>query len=141
MLKSINELKDGQFIKVKEMLKSVKAEQLKIVNTTNDPVVLDNLQWTISCLDELRRLYGRPIIITSGYRCSRLNAAVGGKPNSQHTKGQAADLKWDENLLCFVIKNFHFDQLIEETSKRTKWIHISFNKNGERKQYLKLNMQ
>lgn len=140
MLKSINELKDGRFIKVKEMLKSVKAEQLKIVNTTDDPVVLDNLQWTISCLDELRRLYGRPIVITSGYRCAALNKAVGGKPNSQHTKGQAADLKWDEDLLRFVIKNFHYDQLIEETSKRTKWIHISFNKNGERHKYIKLDV-
>ena len=38
----------------------------------------------------------------------------------------------------FIIDNFHYDQLIEETSKRTKWIHISFNKEKERMQYIKL---
>lgn len=125
-------LKDGLFITVKEMLKSVTAERLKIVNEPFDDVVIDNLQHTINCLDELRQMYGKPIIITSGYRCPALNKAVGGKINSQHVKGQAADLKWDEDLLKFIVRNYHYDQLISEESKRTKWIHISFNKNGER---------
>ena len=131
-------MKNGQFITTAEMLRSSTAEKLNIKNVPNDPIVIENLEHTIEQLDELRRLYGHPIIITSGYRCPALNKAVGGKPNSQHVKGQAADLKWDENLLKFIINNFHYDQLIEETSKRTKWIHISFNKNGERQQYIKL---
>ena len=131
-------MKNGQFITVNEMLRSQTAEKLNIKNVPNDPIVIENLEHTIEQLDELRRLYNRPIIITSGYRCPALNKAVGGKPNSQHVKGQAADLKWDENLLKFIIENFHYDQLIEETSKRTKWIHISFNKEKERMQYIKL---
>lgn len=131
-------MKNGQFITTAEMLRSSTAEKLNIKNVPNDPIVIENLEHTIEQLDELRRLYNKPIIITSGYRCPALNKAVGGKPNSQHVKGQAADLKWDENLLKFIIENFHYDQLIEETSKRTKWIHISFNKNGERQKYIKL---
>ena len=131
-------MKNGQFITTAEMLRSSTAEKLNIKNVPNDPIVIENLEHTIEQLDELRRLYGKPIVITSGYRCPALNKAVGGKTNSQHVKGQAADLKWDENLLKFIINNFHYDQLIEETSKRTKWIHISFNKEKERMQYIKL---
>lgn len=133
-------MKNGQYITVNEMLRSQTAEKLNIKNVPNDPIVMENLEHTIEQLDELRRLYGHPIIITSGYRCPQLNKAVGGKPNSQHVKGQAADIKWDPELLQFIISNFHYDQLIEETSKRTKWIHISFNKNGERHQYIKLSV-
>lgn len=36
---------------------------------------------------------GRPIVITSGYRCPAHNAAVGGKPNSAHVTGEAADIQ------------------------------------------------
>lgn len=133
-------MKNGQFITTAEMLRSSTAEKLNIKNVPNDPIVIENLEHTIEQLDELRRLYGHPIIITSGYRCPALNKAVGGKPNSQHVKGQAADLKYDPELLQFIIKNFHYDQLIEETSKRSKWIHISFNKEKERMQYIKLSV-
>ena len=131
-------MKNGQFITTAEMLRSSTAEKLNIKNVPNDPIVIENLEHTIEQLDELRRLYGHPIIITSGYRCPELNKAVGGKPNSQHVKGQAADLKYDPELLQFIINNYHYDQLIEETSKRSKWIHISFNKEKERMQYIKL---
>lgn len=131
-------MKNGQYITVKEMLRSQTAEKLNIKNVPNDPIVIENLEHTIEQLDELRRLYNKPIIITSGYRCPQLNKAVRGKQNSQHCKGQAADLKYDSELLQFIIDNFHYDQLIEETSKLTKWIHISFNKEKERMQYIKL---
>lgn len=33
-----------------------------------------------------------PLTINSGYRCETHNRAVGGKPNSEHTKGKAADI-------------------------------------------------
>lgn len=133
-------MKNGQFITAAEMLRSSTAEKLNIKNVPNDPIVIENLEHTIEQLDELRRLYANPIFITSGYRCPALNKAVGGKPNSQHVKGQAADIKWDPELLQFIIDKFHYDQLIEETSKRTKWIHISFNKEKERMQYIKLSV-
>lgn len=42
-------------------------------------------------LQQIREHFGKPLYITSGYRCPKHNAAVGGTPNSRHTKGQAAD--------------------------------------------------
>ena len=46
-------------------------------------------------LDDLREAIGRPLYVTSVYRCPVHNAEVGGVPNSQHTKGTAADTYCD----------------------------------------------
>ncbi len=43
-------------------------------------------------LERLRRLAGRPVYVTSGYRCPEHNAEVGGGLNSRHLLGQAADI-------------------------------------------------
>ena len=43
-------------------------------------------------LDDLRDELGSAIIVTSGYRCEAHNKAVGGKRNSRHLAGQAADI-------------------------------------------------
>jgi zinc D-Ala-D-Ala carboxypeptidase len=45
----------------------------------------------IETLEDIREFAGIPIQITSGYRCRAHNAAVGGKPNSAHLLGEAAD--------------------------------------------------
>ncbi len=50
-----------------------------------DPALLEKLE-------ALRNALGRPVIITSGVRCERRNAEVGGVANSRHLTGQAADL-------------------------------------------------
>ena len=46
----------------------------------------------ISMLDVARKKYGKPIIPNSGYRTIEHNAKVGGKPESSHLKGLAADI-------------------------------------------------
>jgi uncharacterized protein YcbK (DUF882 family) len=46
----------------------------------------------IKRLDELREKFGKPISVSSMYRCANHNAAVGGVPKSQHVNGIAADL-------------------------------------------------
>ena len=43
-------------------------------------------------LDPLREAWGKPIHVSSGYRCPVLNKAVGGAPASQHMRGEAADI-------------------------------------------------
>lgn len=45
----------------------------------------------IDALETLREFVGIPIQITSGYRCAKHNAEVGGEPNSAHLTGEAAD--------------------------------------------------
>ena len=48
-------------------------------------------------LEELRWLWGRPLVVTSGYRCETHNKAVGGVENSRHTQGTAADIRVPES--------------------------------------------
>lgn len=43
-------------------------------------------------LEALRARLGRPIVITSGCRCPRYNAHIGGARMSQHKRGTAADI-------------------------------------------------
>lgn len=136
----MKQLIDQKYITATEMLKSNTAEKLGIRNVPEDDEIIDNINYTIERLNDIRERYNKKIIITSGYRCTALNKAVGGKPTSQHVKGQAADLKYDPELLQFIIDNYHYDQLIEETSKRSKWIHISFKRENERNQYIKLSV-
>lgn len=50
-------------------------------------------QFLIYLLEKARKLLGRPIIITSGYRCAKHNAVVDGKPNSAHLTGKAVDIQ------------------------------------------------
>ena len=51
----------------------------------------DNL---VQILQAIRDHFGKPITITSGYRCPSYNSSpdVGGATGSRHTKGQAADI-------------------------------------------------
>lgn len=43
-------------------------------------------------LQKIRDHFGKPITITSGYRCPTHNSRVGGATGSRHSKGQAADI-------------------------------------------------
>lgn len=43
-------------------------------------------------LQKLREAWGKPLIVTSGYRCASRNAVVGGVERSRHMRGIAADV-------------------------------------------------
>lgn len=123
-----------KYFKFSELLKSETATRKGIPNRPSAKV-LDNLQeLTEKVLDPLREQWGSPLIVTSGYRCRRLNAAVGGSPTSQHMTGEAADitaLDKRENLalweLLVMLKNkLPLDQVIwEKGASYPMWIHVS----------------
>jgi len=59
-------------------------------------------------VDELRKAYGRPMTINSGYRCMSHSESLR-KPTSSHTKGVAADIRVDGSrerfeLLALILK-------------------------------------
>ncbi len=47
----------------------------------------------LEALEDFRAKVGKPVIVDSGYRCKIHNEAVGGKENSQHLLGEAADIR------------------------------------------------
>lgn len=83
-------------------------------------------------LEPLRKAFG-PIVISSGYRCQRLNKLVGGADNSQHCRGEAADIvacspERLHHYFVFIKRNLDFDQLIMEPigAKVPRWLHVSY---------------
>lgn len=124
-------LKNGKYFKYSELLKSETTEENNIDNTPKDETTIDNINYTISRLDEIREGYGKPIVVTSGYRCEELNILVGGVRDSKHKNGLGVDLKWDKELVEYIVENSKFDKLIREKSGNTKWIHLQFKKNKD----------
>ena len=121
-----------------EFIKSATATRLGIDNTP-DEKVLNCIQALVdNVLEPLRVHYGRPIIITSGYRCPKLNKAVGGSSTSQHAIGQAVDIRSvsdsredNKELFDMILEmKLPFDQLINEFGY--DWVHVSFGPRNRR---------
>ena len=132
------------YFTLEELVKSSTARRKGIPNLPNGEQKENLIALVDNVLDPLRKLWGKPIIVTSGFRCAKLNRTVGGVAKSQHTKGQAADIRTVENTTMANKQLFDvamrsglpFDQLIDEYGYN--WIHISFNTKGNRKQVLHL---
>lgn len=109
------------------------------IDNTPPPAVRAKLETLITgCLDPIRRIYGRPIVVSSGYRSPALNAAVGGVANSQHTTGEAADLVPASGgslagIFRAAVQWGGYDQLIIERSGNSKWVHVSYGPRHRRK--------
>lgn len=121
----------GKYFTIRELSKSTTATQLGINNTPSKDIEANLTKLIDKVLDPLREAYGKPIIVTSGYRCPALNKAVGGSASSQHMTGQAVDIRTvqdtpEENKKLFDLAqqlNLPYDQLINEYN--FDWVHIS----------------
>lgn len=143
--------------KLSEFEKSSTARARGINNSLNPDIpqhaeIIANIKALCTeVLEPLRQHIGKPIFISSGYRCPKLNShpEVRGATKSQHMKGEAADLripsltearKWME----WIANELAFDQLILEHCKNkdgstSHWIHVSYRKDGNnRHQILRL---
>lgn len=134
------ELKDTKYFKVSEILRSNTAKKHNIDNTPTDETIIDNLNYTLNRLNEIREQYGKPIYINSGYRCDELNVLVGGVKDSKHRLGLAVDLRWDTDLIDFLVENCSFDKLIREKAGKSKWIHLQFCRNIYKERRLVFNI-
>jgi len=116
---------------LREMLTSQSAIRFKYDEQFYPPEnVIENLdQLCKKILEPLRIRLNKPIRISSGYRCLRVNSKIGGSKTSQHMVGEAADIQVMsmsvEALFQFIkSENLPFDQLIQEFDS---WVHISFS--------------
>lgn len=116
-----------------EFVKSPTADRHGIDNTPPEDVVENLRQLCIHVLEPVRQQFG-PVSVNSGYRCPELNAAVGSKPTSQHTRGQAADFECPPHdnayVAAWIRDHLQFDQLILEFYKPSQplsgWVHCSW---------------
>lgn len=127
-----------KYFTIEELTKSPTATRKGIDNTPNATVRKNLTLLVEKILDPLREAWGAPIIVSSGYRCGKLNRAVGGATGSQHLYGQAADIrtisdKPSENKKLFdLIRTLKlpYDQLIDEYG--FNWVHVSYGPKNRR---------
>ena len=118
---------------IEELCASDTAKKKGIANKPNTQQMINLVYLAAYVLEPLRVAMGEPIKIGSGFRSQELNKEVGGVWNSQHLKGQAADLCIDGDLkkgkkwFNYIKDHLPFDQLIwEHNAKGTYWVHVSF---------------
>ena len=127
-------MKLTEHFSLEELTFSQTATRHGIDNTPSDEV-LANLRGLANFLEEIRRIVGRPIIVTSGYRSPELNAVVGGAKHSAHIEGRAADIispsfgSIPDLAERIAIQDLEFDQIILEFGR---WVHVAVSESPRR---------
>lgn len=115
-----------------EFERSDTATKFAIDNTMPESAKKNVSELVDKVLDPLREAWGKPITVTSGYRCPELNKAVKGVAGSMHLEGRAADISTGN-----VVDNRRLWQLVQDLKLPYfeligqkygfKWLHISYN--------------
>lgn len=116
-----------------ELLYSETAEKLDVENVvecrTHELNLLTLAHWLQRLRDKLGEEFEREvtIIVSSGYRCPKLNREVGGVDDSYHLLGLAADIKASgltaRELAQFIKRHFvDFEEVIDEYGR---WVHVA----------------
>lgn len=131
-----------RYFTIYELCKSGTATNKGISNIPSQAELVNLEALVDNILDPLRSAWGKPIVINSGFRCDKLNRAVGGASGSQHKTGEAADIEdssrnREANRRLFELirsLGLPFDQLVNEFNY--DWIHVSFSRTRRRGQVL-----
>ena len=128
-----------------EMTKSQTAIRKGIKNEPSTEHVENLIHLAKTVLQPIRDEFGRPVVISSGYRSPELCEAIGSSSKSQHAKGEAADFEIpgmdNKRLASWIVANCDFDQLILEfydgVDPNSGRVHSSCSREKSRKQMLK----
>lgn len=135
-------MKLSENFSLSEFVKSGFAEKYGIDNTPTQDALENIKKLVATVLQPLRDEFGEPIIVSSGYRCERVNNGIGGAKNSDHKYGAAVDIRTVTDTLtdnrrlwdCVIkLKNegkINCRQIIWEYGKKRSgpnWIHLSIN--------------
>ncbi|WP_375291812.1 D-Ala-D-Ala carboxypeptidase family metallohydrolase [Qipengyuania sp.] len=112
---------------LEEMVVSQTAARRGIDNMPPAPAVGALKTLCVEVLEPVRTHFGRPVVVSSGYRGPELNRAIGGASSSQHCKGEAADITVPGihvlDVAQWIQRNLRYDQLIYEFGR---WVHVSY---------------
>ena len=130
---------------LQELTKSQTATRKGIDNEPGTAEIENLIHLAKTILQPVREHFGKPVMISSGYRSPALCEAIGSSAKSQHAKGEAADFEIhgvdNKELATWIADNCEFDQLILEfydgVDPNSGWIHCSSKKENSRRQTLK----
>jgi hypothetical protein len=124
-----------------EVIRSETAKRRGISNMPTPEHIENFKKLAANIFQPIREHFGKPILISSGYRSAELNKAIGGSLSSQHCSGEAIDIDMDgtditnKQIFDYIKDNLTFDQVINEFDY--SWVHVSFAANrSQRKQVL-----
>ena len=131
----------SKHISYKEAVGSNYAKQKGIKNKPNEEQVENMKLLAEEVFEPLREWVDAPIKVNSMFRSLELNTALKGSKTSSHMKGEAMDItsmggKSNLEMFHYIKDNLCFDQLIWEFGSEPKWLHVSYNKDNNRKQVL-----
>lgn len=117
-----------KYFTIEELVFSEKACEKRIRNKTTKAIEENLDRLIVELLDPIRERWGKPLTVSSGYRCPMLNSMVGGSKTSAHMSGLAADLRAgnpskNRELAKLIAKSgLKFDQIIDEYG--FQWVHV-----------------
>ena len=129
-----------------EVTRSESAKRFGISNTPTPEHIENFKKLAVNIFQPIRKHFGKPIHISSGYRSLALNKVIKGSATSQHCSGEAIDIDMDgtditnKQVFDFIKEHLNFDQLIWEFGNNVNpdWVHVSYESTGkQRKQVLR----
>jgi hypothetical protein len=138
----------SEHLSLSEVTRSETAKRRGISNMPTEAHIANFELLAEKVFEPVRKHFGKPIFISSGYRSADLNKAIGGASSSQHCSGEAIDIDMDgrgnsvtnKMVFDYIKDNLEFDQLIWEfgTDSNPDWVHVSYESTGkQRKQILR----
>ena len=131
----------SKHISYKEATNSNYAQQNGIKNKPTEEHIENMEVLAEGVFEPLREWVEAPIRVNSMFRSLELNTALKGSKTSSHMKGEAMDItsmggKSNLEMFHYIRTELDFDQLIWEFGAAPKWLHVSYKKEGNRKQVL-----
>ena len=124
---------------ISELIKSDTAIKNNINNIPDIKSIDNLLNLIFYVLQPVRNKFGA-IKITSGFRSVKLNQMLDGAIASNHLFGCAADIipidSTFKKVYNYITNYLDYDECFIETNKKgTKWLHVAFRKNNNRKKH------
>ena len=139
-------MKLSEHLDLAEVTRSDSAKRKGISNMPTPEHIENFKKLAENIFEPIRKHFGVPIYISSGYRSKELNALIGGVKTSDHCFGMAIDLDQqghssgitNKQVFDFIKSNLKFKQLIWEggTKQEPDWVHVSYDEKNLKNEVL-----